>query len=109
MTITFVPMNFSFPKKQKHGFFGPNEKVLLVKIDLHKNMSGSIVANPMYKIIAFFLFAFFSFTKEQLSYLIVKNFLYNVVQNYHKAKLFFFLQNFVDKSYSRVLIFWFSI
>jgi len=37
MTITFVPFSFSFPKKQKHGSFGPGEKVLLAKIDLHKN------------------------------------------------------------------------
>ena len=36
VTITIVPLSFVDFKKVKVGFFGPNEKVLLAKIDLHK-------------------------------------------------------------------------
>jgi len=34
--ITLVPLSFDDFKKEKVGFFGPNEKVLLAKMDLHK-------------------------------------------------------------------------
>ena len=36
MIITLVPLSVDDFKKEKVGFFGPNEKVLLAKKDLHK-------------------------------------------------------------------------
>ena len=35
-SITIVPLHFDDFKKEKVEFFGPNEKVLFAKIDLHK-------------------------------------------------------------------------
>jgi len=58
VTITIVPLSFDDFKKVKVGFSGPNEKVLLAKIDLHK-IRWVYCSKPLNILISLFVKTFF--------------------------------------------------